>query len=495
MKIHKRINLKKTSWSVLAGLLCLAVFPLHAKDHVWIVGGGYDLGSSQAQIEKNVLWAKSAISQAATNGAERQLSVFFTDGEGEVKDVKSWQPVTDDLSQLQPLAMIYNAAYDNGLSYRNHDIKGVRGTTRRKELEQQLTEDFKNLAPGDRGLFIFNGHGGHDKKDTANNKMWLWGDTSLSVRELYGLLEPVDKRVPMRFVFTQCYSGGFERLVHPQASDTLELVDAKRCGFFAESEHREAEGCSTGINTDDYRDYSTYFFAALQGKTRKGEALPVNPDRNKNGEVSLYEAHLYTLAQAHSADLPRSTSEVYLERWQPWYLRWFSAGQGGHNVYAELAAALAQQLRLPADTTTQRSILSKQRRRLKRQDKKLEKERKQLRKKMREARYTIRYELEERWPEAAEARTANYQAFLDNDLKAAEHFIISHEKWQSLLAMYKRYLEAADERLTIERDITRFDKLHRLNKLARIRSQFDKHATEQEKTGYRRLLGCEKLPL
>ena len=477
-------------------ILFLTSAPVQARDHAWIVGGGYDLGSSQAQIEKNVLWASSVIKEASHNKDDRDLSVFFTDGdEQEVKDVKSWQPIDAEGTSLQPLSMIYNAAYDNGLSYRNHRIDNVRGPTRRTELEQQLRQDFKALSAGDRGLFIFNGHGGHDKSDTANNKMWLWDDSSFSVREFYKLLEHVDKKVPMRFVFTQCYSGGFERLVHPQAADTLELVDAKRCGFFSESAHRQAEGCSSGINTDDYRDYSTYFFAALKGKTRQGGALPFDPDRNNNGEVSLYEAHLYTLSEGHSADLPRTTSEMYLERWQPWYLRWFAAGKGKGNVYAELAATLGQSLRVPPDTTAQRSILFKQRRRLLRQDKKLKKERKQLLKIMQTARFSIRYELEQRWPEAAESRTAKYQAFLKNDLVAAEKFITSHEKWQGLLKMYKRYQDIAIERLEIERDITQFDKLKRLNKLARLRSQFERHASAQQKADYQQLLGCEKLPL
>jgi len=49
--------------------------------------------------------------------------------------------------------------------------------------------------------------------------------------------------------------------------------------------------------------------------------------------------------------------------------------------------------------------------------------------------------------------------------------------------------------LEIEREATRFDKLARLNKLARLRQQFEKHATREEKADYQELLGCEKQPL
>jgi len=473
----------------------LNVMPVFAENFVWIVGGGYDLDSSQAQIEKNVIWAADAINKTPNTDGTPKLNIFFSDGNDVARDVKVWQPVDASESVLQPLAMIYAAGDENGIEYRNHEIKNVRGSTKRSELEPALNESFSKLQQGDRGLFIFNGHGSQDKSNTANNKILLWDHSSLDVNGFSNMLNNVDKRVPMRFVFTQCYSGGFERLVHPGAQDTNELVDGQRCGFFAEAADRKAEGCSSGINIDDYRDYSTYFFAALSGQTRQGKALPVNPDRNNNDEVSLYEAHLYTLAQADSTDLPRSTSEVYLERWQPWYLRWFFAGEGRGNVYAKLANDIARDLRVPTDQSVQRSVISKKRRRLDRQDKKLQQERAQLKLAMKEVRFNIRYQLEKRWPELAKSRTEKYQQFINEQAAVVRKFILAHDSWPKLIAGYKRYQEISAERLAIERKITRFDKLHRLNKLARLRQQFEEHATPQQKADYQQLLGCEKLPL
>ena len=94
--------------------------------------------------------------------------------------------------------------------------------------------------------------------------------------------------MPVRFVFTQCYAGAFARLAPGP--------DGNRCGFLAESEDREAEGCAAGVDAGDYRDYTTYFFAALSGRTRLGGLLPVNPDLDGDGQVSLYEAHLVCVA-------------------------------------------------------------------------------------------------------------------------------------------------------------------------------------------------------
>ncbi|MCK4743892.1 MAG: hypothetical protein KAT25_08740 [Sulfuriflexus sp.] len=480
---------------ILISSLCLSANAI-ADDFVWLVGGGSNLQNSQVQIEKNIIWAAQAIEKAPLeNGKQRYLNIFFTDGNAASKDVIVGHSIDEAQSPQQLLAIIYASGDAASFETRNHQIQGVRGSTVRTELEPILSKDFSDLKQGDRGLFVFNGHGGLDKKDTANNTFRLWNNSSFKVNEFAGLLDKVDNSVPMRFVFTQCYSGGFERLVHPNAADSIDLVSAPRCGFFAEAADRKAEGCSSGVNTADYRDYSTYFFAALSGKTRQGEELPANPDRNKDGEVSLYEAHLYTLAQAHSTDLPRSTSEVYLERWQPWYLRWFFAGEGRGNVYAKLANDFARELRVPTDQSVQRSVISKKRRRLDRRSKKLGQERKNLQVAMTELRYNIRYELEQRWPKLAKKGSTKRQQLVNNEAAAIRKFIVGHEHWQRLLGGYKRVEKIINARLEIERDVTRFDKLRRLNKLARLRQQFDQHATSQQKAAYQQLLGCEKLPL
>src|SRR4030042_648641 len=55
----------------------LGVNPVQAADHVWIVGGGPNLGSSQAQIELNVNWVIQVLNSSP--GA-RQLHIYYTDG-------------------------------------------------------------------------------------------------------------------------------------------------------------------------------------------------------------------------------------------------------------------------------------------------------------------------------------------------------------------------------------------------------------------------------
>jgi hypothetical protein len=465
----------------------------HALDHVWIIGGGPYPGHSQAQIEFNVNWVIQVLNASA--GA-RQLHVYYTDGSTTGRDVVLWQSPAESKASLQPLARVFGEHGPNGERYYSNRIPNVQAGTEANDLKARLEKDFSELKPGDRALLVYNGHGLQDQGDSAGNTLRLWNDSSLSVREMDQIMSRIDPTVPVRFVFTQCYSGGFARLMHPQAQDTLALGEANRCGFFAESEDRESEGCSASIKVGDYRDYSTYFFAALNGSTRTGEAIGVNPDRNGDNVVSLHEAHLFALSQAHNADLPRATSEVFLERWQPWYLRWIDTGAEPDNVYGRMAREVAKKNDLPEsgpmlikEMRTRRNAMTQKMAELEREQESLGKEVKALQKE-------IRKEIGLRWPEALSPYTLNFVQFLRKDLDAAQDFILSHPRYPELVAKQDRRAALEYEEMSnLDRDITQLDKILRLRNLARLQGQFERHATEEERGWYQRLQSCEAQPL
>lgn len=479
----------------IAAVLCSLALaaPARALDHVWIVGGGPYPGHSQAQIEFNVNWVIQVLN--AGPGA-RQLHVYYTDGGAVGRDVVQWEPPAESKATLQPLARVFGEHGPNGERFYSNRIPRVQGGTEAGVLRERLEKDFAELRPGDRALLIYNGHGLQDPGDPAGNTLRLWNDTRLSVREMDAILSRMDPSVPVRFVFTQCYSGGFARLVHPQARDTLELGAANRCGFFAESEDRESEGCSASIKVGDYRDYSTFFFAALAGHTRTGEAIAANPDRNGDNVVSLLEAHWFALSQAHNADLPRSTSEVFLERWQPWYLRWADTGAEPDNVYGRMAREVARRNGLPEAGPELIRELRARRRALAEKMAQLEREADDLGREVRDLQKQLRHELGLRWPEALSPYTQNFVQFLRRDLDAAQDFILAHPRYPELVEKQNRRAALSfDEISNLERDITQLDKILRLRKLARLQSQFMRHATEQERGWYRRLQSCEEQPL
>ena len=478
--------------AVFAGVL-FGASSVHALDHVWIVGGGPYPGHSQAQIEFNVNWVIQVLNASA--GA-RQLHVYYTDGSTTGRDVVMWQPPAESGASLQPLARVFGEQGPNGERFYSNRIPGVQGGTEAGVLRERLEKDFSEPKPGDRALLVYNGHGQRDHRDAAGNALLLWNDSRLSVREMDQLMSHIDPGVPVRFVFTQCYSGGFARLIHPQAQDTLALGQANRCGFFAESEDRESEGCSASIEVGDYRDYSTYFFAALAGRTRTGEAIGVNPDRNGDNVVSLYEAHLFALSQAHNADLPRSTSEVFLERWQPWYLRWIDTGAEPDNVYGRMAREVAKKNGLPESGPALIEKMRVRRHAMTQKMTELDEEHENLGREVKTLQKEIRKEIGLRWPEALSPYTLNFVQFLKKDLDAAQDFILSHPRYPELVTKQDRHAALVHEEISsLDRDITQLDKILRLRKLARLQSQFERHANEVERGWYQRLQSCEGQPL
>jgi hypothetical protein len=407
-----------------------------------------------------------------------------------------WQPPAESGASLQPLARVFGEQGPNGERFYSNRIPGVQGGTEAGVLRERLEKDFSELKPGDRALLVYNGHGQRDHRDAAGNALLLWNDSRLSVREMDQLMSHIDPGVPVRFVFTQCYSGGFARLIHPQAQDTLALGQANRCGFFAESEDRESEGCSASIEVGDYRDYSTYFFAALAGRTRTGEAIGVNPDRNGDNVVSLYEAHLFALSQAHNADLPRSTSEVFLERWQPWYLRWIDTGAEPDNVYGRMAREVAKKNGLPESGPALIEKMRVRRHAMTQKMTELDEEHENLGREVKTLQKEIRKEIGLRWPEALSPYTLNFVQFLKKDLDATQDFILSHPRYPELVTKQDRHAALVHEEISsLDRDITQLDKILRLRNLARLQGQFERHATEEERGWYQRLQSCEGQPL
>jgi hypothetical protein len=306
------------------------------------------------------------------------------------------------------------------------------------------------------------------------------------VGELDGLLRQVSALVPMRFLLTQCFSGAFTRLAREGTN---------RCGFMAEAEDREAEGCSASLDLGDYRDYSTYFFAALAGRNRDGTPLPHDPDRDGGG-VSPREAHLYTLRAGRSADLPRATSEDFLERWLPWYLRWvhWIDVTPPDDEYARIARDLAAELGLESGADLPQR-LRERRRMLETERDRLLAEQDALENAIAGRREPIRQELLRRWPEAGNGFTAAYRDFLLRDLDQAQDFILAHPDYAGLLAGQQAYWVLEGGLLENDRAVSQIDKIERLAWLGRLRGAFAHFASPAARRTYESLLACEQAPL
>lgn len=331
-------------------LMLLLPFVTAAETEVWLIGGGNNINNSQGQIEQNVLWLRDVLSRKTSI---QRLHTYFGIGNTKGKDIVYWKPLGDENDPAQAITRVFVPIGQIGEHFKRHDFKQLDGGAQKGQLIAQLIKDFKQIRNSTDVLLVYNGHGGNNYTNTKDNYLKLWGDTSLTVAELDNTLDNIPQTITTRFILTQCFSGAFYRLIF---DDPENEVPAKqnRCGFMAESAHREAEGCSLGINKSEYRDYTTYFFAALDGQTRLDIELASNPDLNEDQQVSFREAHLYALQTAQSQDLSRSTSEVYLENWQPWYLRWQTTSDNPTSIYWKIAENVAKRNQVTLDANNLR---------------------------------------------------------------------------------------------------------------------------------------------
>jgi hypothetical protein len=416
----------------------------------------------------------------------KKVTTYFAAGNSDEKDVAYWS-LDSVPDAMVPLARVFEGIKANQLVYRHNRLGKLDGPTTKEALTEALEEKLSAVPAGGEVFLIYNGHGGLDWPDAKENYLRLWGRGKLTVSELDKLLDRAPPNATIRFILPQCFSGAFHRLVYEKPGE-LKLTEQKRCGFLAQSAYRESEGCSLNINKASFRDYTTYYFAPLNGKTRNEEPLPSNPDLNGDGRLSYREGHLYMLRNAESKDLSRSTSESFLEDWQPWYLRWDSWTENPKSLYWGLAETVAKRNGLPLDGPGLRAKHKAMRGELN----KIKTTRNALKKKIKKTQRAIRSRLRNRWPELLHPYTEGYRKLLQNDLATATRFIEKDAEYAALSRDQDTLIDVQQEKLAMERRMAQVEKVMRFKKLARLEAQFGRFASEAEKESYRRLLSCEE---
>ncbi len=476
-------------------LLALLLLPatVLATDRFFLIGGGPTPENSEAQIEFNVKWVVASLRALLP---EAGVTVFFAGGKNPPPNtVVELLPRHDSVSlPYEALAAVYGLSHENRLRSRAHTVADVVGSTERDSLIPVLTNYLKSLVPGDQAMIIYNGHGSWER-DRAENALRLWNSTFLSVREFERILAQVDPQVPVRFVMTQCYSGAFARAVHENAEQSLALARGTRCGFFAESSERESEGCSASIELGDYRDYTTYFVSGLTGRDRLGNAVAKASDRDADGRVTPFDSHLYTLIEGYNGDLPRSTSEDYLERAQPWFTRWVGTGRLPDNVYGRLAREMASRYGLPEDGRALGSAMRRRTDSLQAQIAQLSREAESLEALAAETRRALRERLRQAYP----SLPADEPERLDELLALATAAVDSAIRQDPAYATIREQ-EAAAERLELrlvdlDRRLSQVERLRRARLMARALAQLQRHGADPVRRSYEQLLFCEALPL
>ena len=302
-----------------------------AKDHFLTIGGGYSPSGNQVSLEKNVLFLQSVLAEKRPDRPRHEI--YFADGDDAERDVHFRDP---DFDKTVPparriMAEIFGEPESMDFVYRNHEIPNETGPAEKELIEARFRQLANELQSGDRLIVYATGHGGEarggrgggrrraggggrGRGNPYNTTLYMWGDERVSASEFAGWLNDFRPDVTIVLVMVQCHAGGFAHSIFEQATASQGLAPHARCGFFSQVHDRAAAGCTPDVNEADYQEYSSFFWAALAGRTRAGAVL-ASVDYDKDGVVSFSEAHAYAVLASDTIDIPIRTSDAFLREY------------------------------------------------------------------------------------------------------------------------------------------------------------------------------------
>ena len=473
--------------SALLHLALLLPATLFGDDSLFIVGGGPLPEESQVSIERNVIWI-DALTETPAFDTRRLL---FTAGPKKVKDVIEQRSGDLDLRTFLPLSRIFGEQHDALSVFRPNRLRKIDAPSTAASVEEQLSATLAKLQRGDSLWFIYNGHGGMESSDPSENTLRLWNDSTLDVRRFAALLRARPAGVTVRSFMPQCFSGGFARSIAlDPARPSADQIDTLQCGFYSVPPNQESEGCTISVDSGDYRDYSSYFFAALSGRPREGKAVEIDtPGRRP----TLLDAHRWAYVNAASTDIPFSSSEYFLELWQPWYLRWQTVRTvGDDNPYFRVALTLAKKFEI--DSTDLHALARISDERQTKLQAKIDEIRQQLDSAMADEkalRETLLNDFLQHFPEALFPYNGKWVTAIETEGEKIVGALRGHPDYPRLEQLQQKIDRLDRQLLDAERAITPYLRIERMLKLATIFEQFKRHASAAARDRYQALLACE----
>jgi Caspase domain len=285
-----------TGTILLSQMIGLEIAPRHAlasPPQFLVVGGGSSPCNNEIALEKNVLYFQRTLKEL---GNQPQVATYlFANGNQSQTTVRYLDP--QGLEQ-----------------YKSPEIPYLKGAATLDNISNWFNQ-FITQKKSNSIFFYYTGHGGENEKNSDNNYASLWQNSSFTVKGLAKLLDPLPPQTTFVAVMTQCYGGSFANFIYQDANPRKKLAPQNRCGFFATIKSQPSVGCTPLVNESDYRDYSSSFFAGLSGRDRVGKSVS-SADFDKDGRVSYREAHAFAKVDEKTPDLPISTSEAWLQRYE-----------------------------------------------------------------------------------------------------------------------------------------------------------------------------------
>jgi hypothetical protein len=281
-----------------------------ADDHFLTIGGGYSPHGNQVSLEKNVVFFKKVLAEKYTDGV--QHDVIFSDGNNTARDLQYYDPQQPVPKVHQLLGRVFQSTKHLEYQYRNHQIEDVYGNSSRTTIQRWFGDIGSHLTPEDRLFIYITAHGGKgDRKDVHNTGLYMWNQQRINMKDFVVQLDKVPTEIPVVVVMVQCYSGGFADIIFKGGDRKKGMATANRCGFYATVHDRPAAGCTPDISEENYQEYSSFFWAAIRGKSRVDDPVE-SADYDGDGKITLEEAHAFSLIHSSTIDISIKTSEEFL---------------------------------------------------------------------------------------------------------------------------------------------------------------------------------------
>lgn len=457
-----------------------------AKDNALLFGGGPNPENSQFSIESNVIWFNEVLKEGNFSEVVTQFGSNQTNA-NEISYAANHSSYQTDL-----LDIVFGSVNDANIRFRPALIGSDNNrTTEKQALLTTLNEQISQLEANDSLFLTYSGHGGR-AAGGKNNFLYLWNNTELSVSEMAKAFTNAHQESTLRYVLPQCYSGGFNRIAFNNQNPKQGLTDgAAVCGFTAVADDQLSEGCTESVNTEDYRDYASYFYAALTGTNRNGTPVTEPVDINEDGVVSLNEAHTYAYRYGQSSDIPRSTSEDYLLASEHWSERWASTiSPKANNEYNQTAAILGFDFNSEPLTNAFYQESAKKLKAAQLNADSVYSELSSTLSTMRYKREALMPALLLNWPQLSNPKTEQYHQTLAQEKKNILQWLATQEEMIELVQLEKRKLELIDKNINTMRELARYQRIHRMLKLSRLHERLRKTGG-QKWENYLALQTCE----
>ena len=250
-----------------------------------LIGGGADPDSTHVSMDQDLHALQGALHGKGVTlfAAGRDIASVQRLREGEDRSLRGRLAGIKELRELRRADLALPSLH-------------VDGPARAEEFVFALDSLLARTGPL---LLWFSTHGGGGEHP-AMSTLPLWGQFAVSVGGLAEMLDEGERET--RFMITACHGGGFAEMIY-RGAEAEGGYATKRCGFFATPFNDEAAGCDSNPDRGAQESYAKHVVTALSDRAS---------DLNRDGRVTLREAHTVARARSRSIDRPFATSDYLL---------------------------------------------------------------------------------------------------------------------------------------------------------------------------------------